>query len=761
MTDSKWAAEIEAGIETIITSTDPVSMASEARKVAEGIVRALVELAGPRWLAKNPGKSPVQILSYLQDDAGCKEFLESNFGADYCSKLGKFCESLNPFHHPPPPTAAEAVECLRPLPYIVRVVESRLLPTTRPSRDRRLEDHLRLIDVPPVGGVPPGTNVANEEEEDTTGAEKQYRVRIRPSSALDDDNRSTLDTWLERGLIAQMRPHGEVLWLSPLLGQGLRQIGNDNETIRWDEQFVVEVAATVKRYGQQSSDKGQRLERFLEGVTARRGRRRIESAPSYRETYIVRRALLELAFEATEAFIAAWSDEMRPVVDWSSHGVQLLDSGPLEAKLAQAIQLLIEHECPELLGAHKLAARLRRLQRELFRGERTCTLDGPVVEWLTDVFWHAMTCDSPIYPRHSELVLQVSLIVQDAPARPLRRVEPSLMTERLDPKFFQAAVANSLERGIHIHSPKRARLYSALADVLSADHQRWRRHKEAASLNDCEVALALSTSFDLDLEVALAAKGEFHVALPVFVEKGRGDASRGELGWVVGLFGPVDVGLDFETRTERVRTPQDGWHKLNSIDVPSKLHGPLVMKLNGSPLHQVDEGLSAHPGLIRVAPEQGAYKGKSVRRRSSGPRPETEMARIWHAVLLDEFDVFQLNDIDQDAFKSSEKAQIQAQNSGLLFPRWLAKTFQSRMRYWLLLGCRLDDLSVRLQLFTQLGRLWMDGRASAAIVSDTNGDGQRARLLDWLGIRSVAGDLEETRFVDELESLVAAIRLES
>jgi len=495
----------------------------------------------------------------------------------------------------------------------------------------------------------------------------------------------------------------------------------------------------------------------------------------------VRLALFECAYRATALYSETWAAAPSPVTDWVMHEV-LLNEHQLEE-----MTMLVEratralHELPPRetgprgdlyrLGARSLAIRLNTLLKRLAGTAPTRMypeyedghpLQASVMEWLTDVFWHSMTFDSPCYPRMDELALQVSLVGTDRGV-PIRRMEPAATTERENVLRFHGAVCSSVNRGFLAPRNLPARkLHAGLADVLHAQYAEWteRRRREQRK---SPFPLAISTTFDLELERALAVTerhegGAFHVAFPVIhVKSGN---NRGNVRWIIGTFEvqEPDVTED-ELRTALTHPRQPGWRWLEHetrMHLDLRLKGPLVLKVNGSPLHRLKRELSLNMQLIKDAPE-GAEPDKPTgggmprRPRDAKARQQSRKLRaeprdedaeyVYHAPAIAEFDVLQFMHVDEWSYgaRSDERAEVE---QGM--PRAITDELDNPRRFWLIAGQRLSDWSTRMQLFLHVSRTRVRGTSlsNALAVSRTH-DRDRARLLDGLGIeRAEGGDFE-------------------
>ena len=162
------------------------------------------------------------------------------------------------------------------------------------------------------------------------------------------------------------------------------------------------------------------------------------------------------------------------------------------------------------------------------------------------------------------------------------------------------------------------------------------------------------------------------------------------------------------------------------------LVGPLVVKLNGSPLHRIPRSSLAERqafadlGFATVDAGQGSED-------FFGPAPST--VEMEHAIALGEYDFLQVTRISQWSFDRTPGDE-QGREQGL--PNWAIREIRRADRYWLLLGCRFADWNSRTQMHTFLGHAAVETDRGCAISLEFDPD--RIRFLDWLGITQARGD---------------------
>ena len=453
----------------------------------------------------------------------------------------------------------------------------------------------------------------------------------------------------------------------------------------------------------------------------------------------LRLALLEAAYYATALFASEWSVSVSPLFEWNLHAVMVDPErngsfgalvGALQgAKNAIATfreaqteeQEAIDHR-EDLLGALGLGTRLAHLHDVLDAGN---PLRGSTVEWLTDVLWHALTFDSPCYPTREELALQVSLAV-DSPS-PIEKVEltalaPWGLEQNWEPyRHAMSRTLTGLQGGSRAVPPV-GKLHAALASSLGRSYRKWRQEgaKKADERVPGPASLAITLTTDLELERALATDeggSYYHVAFPMVLTSANHN-NRGHLRWVVGTF-ESGVPNDDPDLWQRLVRPVGEWQLLNDVaesfvlagygtGLQGGLEGPLVLKANGSPLHEVEPDLADNPalrdGFLR---EISTARPERVRGRRGG--------KARHVPATTELDILQLTQVDQWAMGSD--------NGRAGLPTYIRKLLEGPTRGWLILGHDLSEWSSRLQLFTQIS-------LSSLVQPSRNGDSRvRERTL--------------------------------
>jgi hypothetical protein len=281
-----------------------------------------------------------------------------------------------------------------------------------------------------------------------------------------------------------------------------------------------------------------------------------------------RLALLKLLRHSVTIYADRWSAGQTVVSDWDAHRVALLrsDVRTLKQLIEASVSALQAWKSP----GENLAKRLTIL------GEKIATkrLYGREVEWLTHVAWWSVLEGQDVPRRHGELVTDVSLGVNAD--RPLGQSVPVSRTN-LENETAVAANALRPSLGFLCGHPRRLSALQCLGRFL---------HKPISRRGDFQIVF--STTYGLEVEYGLACQeGRFHVAFPV-VDMRDGETET-RLRWQVQSFegNPAVAACEDSVLLESALTRPVQRPKWFSEADGRDLDGPLVIKLNGSPLHQV------------------------------------------------------------------------------------------------------------------------------------------------------------------------------
>lgn len=608
-----------------------------------------------------------------------------------------------------------------------------------------------------------------------TGERQGQRNRVRrPLVRMEptDGAEQPLEVWLDGPFghavgLHRNRPRS----IAPFIGPGVLQADSRNEQILWDPalELVLDEDEALKRF----------VTSLLLDRTKERTPRSVEALTAEQLSVSqLRIALARLAERATAAFAGHALEAAVPLNLFDTHQVRL---GAGEDPLPQLDDVLerlerhnLAHPATPLLGGDRMASRLREFKRHV----KSEGLSGSGVEWLTDLFWHTVIFDSPLYPHVTELSLQVSLLAGRR-RRPTRRLDPATAVVRSGLSDLRLATGRSVERGYDPTEPTsgvRRRLYRAIGEVLHADYARWVRRRNPQSHD--VIPMALTTTFDLEMERGLAACGHpYEVAIPIYLRveteerarpDGYGDAAPGSrteeaVRWLIGRFDPCD-----DPSIEALRRPTDGWRQASSLRAMQggaiDLSGPLLLKLNGSPSHEVrgpdeDGYIIDLPDLPLVNPQASTGVTPSGHPDTFGAAPtamgSAVTVEIEHAISLGEYDFLQLARMSQYSFDNVSKAP-NASGAVLVedgLPGLLVDQIRFADRFWMLLGHRFADWNSRTQIHTYIAHEAQNTERGCAVSLEFDQD--RIRFLDWLGITHTKGPISQ--LIGPLEQLASAM----
>jgi len=508
--------------------------------------------------------------------------------------------------------------------------------------------------------------------------------------------------------------------LVPFLGPGVIQAQADPPEAIEDTKSVFEDQAPLDQ-------------EFHAALVAQRRDRRELSAGDWSEIHglaDLRKALISAARLGT--MIVSSCEDVLPIADWDRYEVHLEGASLQEftnalAAAANAAAKLAERSDADrpdpdlrLLGAPAIAVRLQRLRQEVDPEKGQPRVMGSEVNWLTDCAWHSLVFRSATYPTMRELTLQVELCSAAGDAGPVRRLEP---TEAIAHRTLNALTDHTTRAVLRGFRPStgsgdsgRGGLYKAVARRL------WQESTQGIA----HPPLVVSMTFDLEMERGLLesrpAGMEYHVLVPALIPQSN---ERVSLRWMLGTYSADSSGGSDVLGS--LRTPS--WRSGEAAP-----QGPVVVKLNGSPLHR----------LPRIGPH----------RKPASP-----------ALLLRELDSLDIGVVGLVANalqRSSEPLDLSETPSkgGLApsqaMPKWVLSRIASEVSSLLLvIGARWSDWSSRSQLF---GLLSLPGvtperqfpyRAFAVTESV---DPDRAHLLDWLWVQLVIGDCLD--LIPHIEGLV-------
>jgi hypothetical protein len=628
---------------------------------------------------------------------------------------------------------------------------------------------ISLAPNPPAHVEPPNeatgsktsTSPSSERSQSTKAGPRRPLVRWQPH----DPTAAVLTDWLDRTFLEATRlTYASPRYITPYIGPGVLQTDPTSEEIHWDTRLAAAMAADHN------------LAAFVEPLLTDpmggrlQGRTLLErdpATPVEESASTVRIAMARLAEQATSTFVKAELADAVPLNLWDRHSIPIAEGSPLMARLDAARSALLEHQAIDaddrLLGAARLRTRLDQLRAHLISPGGG--LSGASVAWLTDLFWHTVVFDSPLYPHISELSLQVSLLAGQR-NQPTRSLDPATVVARTELSEMSAATARSVARGYNpdesAGGPRR-RLHRAIADVLHADYERWCRSPLASETN--VVPFALTTAFDLEMERGLAASDRsYEVAIPIYtrLENPKADDDQRPVEsvcWLVGRFDPcVDPALDDLIR------PATPWRLAASLkmltDSPDRPVGPLLIKLNGSPSHVLPAD-PANLGLIKVPTDDDVTRPAAGHPEGFGSMIQANggnlVLAIEHAVSLGEYDFLQVTRMAQYSFHRvkpdpNDKPDEPEPPDGL--PESIVSQIIRPERFWMLLGHRFADWNSRAQIHTFIAHESRHTDRGCAVAQSFDTD--RLLFLDWLGITRASGEMRD--LIEPLERAAQNLR---
>jgi hypothetical protein len=244
------------------------------------------------------------------------------------------------------------------------------------------------------------------------------------------------------------------------------------------------------------------------------------------------------------------------------------------------------------------------------------------LEWLGDLVWHTLRFDVPMYPSPDDLSFQLAVCALDIPPPRRQPVGAVALLAREEDRAELIGTWLAGYSGRSQDGPVQARgFYGALCRALTVARSdrtapridggplsSAKRVELAATVNP----LAINTNFDIELERELRRRGcGFCVLLPIYVEYTRSGKRRRRADWVLITEGTA------EKRAPLLLGESDRKPLLSAL---REIAAPVIVKLNGSPLHRLPEDL----GELRT--EHASYL------RDAKP------SRLLHRIVLSDYD---------------------------------------------------------------------------------------------------------------------------
>jgi len=300
----------------------------------------------------------------------------------------------------------------------------------------------------------------------------------------------------------------------------------------------------------------------------------------------------------------------------------------------------------------RLAAKMQELAPQQVTGPQVSRVSLAQFEWLGDLLWHSFRFDAPLFPDSQDLAFRLSLCTRDALPRRVRSEVAAgacHITEDCIPSLY-----GYYHSRVRQTPPNRVGLLGAVARVLwhaaSLSERVTTTDMEdvptaEGSVEDILVPMAAITSLDAEFERVLEdANRPYGVLIPVTAEeppprKSTDPEKRKR---------PARPATDRQTQGTRVfkvwllaSVPPGGSHRETRwFCVPPKMdmvefaewfsrnvEGPLLVKLRGSPLHDLSK-----TGSVRVLPAAD----------DSGTPTIDGDSKLTHRILLSDYDFFQM-----------------------------------------------------------------------------------------------------------------------
>ena len=247
------------------------------------------------------------------------------------------------------------------------------------------------------------------------------------------------------------------------------------------------------------------------------------------------------------------------------------------------------HHSTEWLASNCL---LRPAEDDPFVSGERLPLTGAMIEWLADLLWHIIVCDTGVPHSQAELAFYVNLRQpggrERSPSRrSFARAQPGEHRASSNEDLSEL-IRRRLERGvsgceeklkIDWEQDKRLRLARTMAASLAGQ---WKMFEGGRGWPP----VAIATSYDLVLERQLLdclEKGEaFHILVPAMKDE--------ELAWLWGTYRKSDVGMlrRQDMTSAEGRFLSWDWYESESKDARAPC-GPVVVKLNGSPFLELGD----------------------------------------------------------------------------------------------------------------------------------------------------------------------------
>jgi hypothetical protein len=314
------------------------------------------------------------------------------------------------------------------------------------------------------------------------------------------------------------------------------------------------------------------------------------------------------------------------------------------------------------------------------------------LEWIAQLIWYTLSYDAHAYRTNEELAFQLSLEERHFEERltpaDAAQLRGSLAGQRITAWFKEYVDSGSNEM---------RSFYDTIARVLATQYS---VSLEPSTYRYPVEAVAISTTFDMEMEEALSRQNlsMIHVAVPVRAYT-AGEPREVHLRWLLGT----------SERDTVLMKPDWHWFPDDSHQQPDEIGGPLVIKLHGSPLHNL--------------PDPAELGGSTAYRHLEHALTISESEHLENILLLD------------------------------ALPNFFKGIISDQRRTFFLLGQSVSDWNVKLRLFDVAYPDRVQVAANRRLIAvNERFDPYRTSVLDALRIDRWEGKLEDLASLINQES---------
>lgn len=334
------------------------------------------------------------------------------------------------------------------------------------------------------------------------------------------------------------------------------------------------------------------------------------------------------------------------------------------------------------------------------------------LEWLADLIFYSFSFDGGFYPTSDELSFRAALHIGEGDRRPAS----VNVFEKGGDALVEIAPAwiRQYQADDECRSGQMKDFYDALALILLSQDKYWAGRIANAKLRREPVAFSLN--LDLEMEKALERVEvlKYSVAIPVQAITAEPDEQIHQR-WLLAKF----------LKGEKYQCPTWAWYSYDS-GMSAEIDGPLVVKLHGSPLHQLPSPVSRE----EFDDKKNGGMDPSVECIAPPPSESVCYSSIKHSVTL------------------SESGYLQNLVVVRNMPEFFVQVMGDRQRHFYFLGLSTSEWNMRLRMSGLVfptsgqgaGRRYSPGRLMVAVNKEF--DDYRSSILDSIGIKRWEGALE-------------------